>query len=106
MSLPLLKTNCIFINHCLLPGSEICDGSCNASICSLVEVDVLELSRFPCSGFDICYTSIGLGLMIVKELELKLTLGMAGGIKTEFSPDEESWGQQFKSQSDLKQGHL
>ena len=66
---------------------------------SLVEVDLLQLSWFPCPGVDICYTSIGLGLMMVKELDLKLALGMAERRKTESPPDEESWegDQRFKS---------
>ena len=44
---------------------------------SLVDVDILELSESPCSGVDIFCTSMGLGRRIVKELDLKLTLGMA-----------------------------
>ena len=44
---------------------------------NLVEVDILELSRFSCSGVGICFTSIGLVLMVVKEIDLKLTQGMA-----------------------------
>ena len=43
----------------------------------LVDVDILELSRFPCHGVGICHTSIGLVLMMVKEIYLKLTQGMA-----------------------------
>ena len=43
---------------------------------SLVEVDILELLRFPCPGVGICHASIGLGLIMVKELDQKLTLGM------------------------------
>ena len=31
---------------------------------NLVEVDILELSRFPCRGVGICQTSIGLVLMM------------------------------------------
>ena len=42
---------------------------------NLVEVDILELSRFPC--VDIFCTSIGLALMMMKEIDLKLTQGMA-----------------------------
>ena len=57
---------------------------------NLVEVDILELSRFPCRGVGICLPSIGLVLMMVKEIDLKLTLGMAERIKTESPPDEES----------------
>ena len=34
---------------------------------SLVEVDILELSRFPCPGIVICHTRIRLGLMMVKK---------------------------------------
>ena len=44
---------------------------------NLVEVDILELSRFPCQGFDIFCTSIGLVLMMMKEIDLKLTQGTA-----------------------------
>ena len=50
------------------------------------EVDILELSMFPCHGVGICHTSIGM----VKDLDLKLTLGMAERRKTESPPDEES----------------
>ena len=35
---------------------------------------------------------MGLGRQIVKELDLKLTLGMAERRLTECPPDEESWG--------------
>ena len=47
---------------------------------------------------------MGLGRQIVKESDLKLTLGMAERRKTESPPDEESWGggQRFKSRSDPK----
>ena len=41
---------------------------------SRVEVDILELSWL---GVGIFHTSIGLGLMMVKEIGLKLTLRMA-----------------------------
>ena len=41
---------------------------------NLVEVDILELSKFPCCGVDICHTSIGLGLIKVKDIDLKLKL--------------------------------
>ena len=44
---------------------------------NLVEVDILELSRFPCRSVGICHTKIGLVLMMVKEIDLKLTQGMA-----------------------------
>ena len=44
---------------------------------NLVEVDILELSRSPCRGVDIFCTSIGLVLMMMKEIDLKLTQGMA-----------------------------
>ena len=44
---------------------------------NLLEVDILELSRFPCCGVGICHTSIGLVLMMVREIYLKLTEGMA-----------------------------
>ena len=42
----------------------------------LIEVDILKLSVFPCSGVGICHTSIWLELGLVKELALKLTLGV------------------------------
>ena len=44
---------------------------------SLVDVDILELSESPGYGIDIFCTSMGLGWQIVKELDLKLTPGMA-----------------------------
>ena len=44
---------------------------------NLVEVDILELSRFPCRGVDIFCTSIILVLLMMKEINLKLTQGMA-----------------------------
>ena len=51
---------------------------------------------------------MGLGRQIVKELDLKLTLGVAERRKTESPPDEESWGggQRFKSRSDPKSPSL
>ena len=51
---------------------------------------------------------MGLGRQIVKELDLKLTLGMAERQKTESPPDEELWGggQRFKSRSDPKSPSL
>ena len=42
-----------------------------------LEVDILELSESPCSGVGIFHTSMGLGWRMVKELALKLTLGIA-----------------------------
>ena len=46
--------------------------------CSLVDVDIPELSESPLTGIDIfCTSSMGLGRRMVKELDLKLTLGMA-----------------------------
>ena len=51
---------------------------------SLGETDILELSRF--------HTSIGLMLMMSKELDQKLIVGMAERRKTESSPDEKSQG--------------
>ena len=57
---------------------------------NLVEVDILELSRFPRSGVDIFCTSIRLVLLLMKEIDLKLTLGMAERTKTESPLDEES----------------
>ena len=44
---------------------------------SLVDVDIPELSESPLPGIDIFCTSMRLGQRIVKELDLKLTLGMA-----------------------------
>ena len=44
---------------------------------SLVDVDIPELSESPGPGIDIFCASMGLGQRIVKELDLKLTLGMA-----------------------------
>ena len=61
----------------------------------LVDVDIPdipELSESPWPGFDIFCTSMGLGRQIEKELDLKLTLGMAEWRLTESPPDEESWG--------------
>ena len=70
----------------------------------LVDVDIPELSESPWPGLDIFWTSMGLGRRIVKELDLKLTLGMAERRITESPPDEESWGggEQFKSWPDPK----
>ena len=42
----------------------------------LVEVDVLELSESPWPGVGICHTNMALGRQIVKELDMKLTLGL------------------------------
>ena len=39
-------------------------------------MDILELSESLCSGVDIFFTSMGLGWQMVKELDLKLTLGL------------------------------
>ena len=70
-------------------------GSCNAASCSLVDVDIPKLSESPWPG-DIFCTSMELGRQIAKELDLKLTLGMAERQNTESPPDEESceesWG--------------
>ena len=52
-------------------------GSCNAASGSLVDVDIPEPSESPWPGIDIFCTSMGLGRWIVKELDLKLTLGIA-----------------------------
>ena len=51
---------------------------------------------------------MGLGRQMVKELDLKRTLGMAERRYTVSSPDEESWGggQGFKSWSDPKSPSL
>ena len=48
----------------------------------LVAVDILELSQFPCPGVGISHSSMRLGLITAKELNLKLTLGMAETRKT------------------------
>ena len=53
---------------------------------SLVEVDILDWFRFPCPHVGICHTSVGLGLMIVQELNT----GNAERRKTESPPDVES----------------
>ena len=50
-------------------------------------MDILKLSDFPCPGVGIWQ-----GRQMVKELELKLTLGMAERRKTESPHDEESLG--------------
>ena len=42
----------------------------------LVNVDILELTESPCSGVDIFCISMGLGRQMVKDLDLKLTLGL------------------------------
>ena len=78
-------------------------GPCNALSGSLVDVDIPELSESPWPGIDIFCTS-----MVVKELDLKLSLGMAERRYTESPPDEESWGggQQFKTRSDPKSPSL
>ena len=57
---------------------EIRGVSCNANVWQLlvVEVDILELSKFLCFGVGICHTSIRLVLMMVKEIYLRLTQGM------------------------------
>ena len=74
----------------------------------LVDVDIPKLSESPWPVFDIFWTSMGLGRQIVKELDLKLTLGMAERRKTESTPDEESWGggQRFQSRSEPKSPSL
>ena len=43
---------------------------------NLVEVDILELSESPWPAVGIFHTSMRLGRQMVKELDLKLTLGM------------------------------
>ena len=43
---------------------------------TLVEVEILELLKYALC-FGICHTSIGLVLMMVKEIDPKVTLGMA-----------------------------
>ena len=52
-------------------------GSCNAASGSLADADIPELSESPWSGIDIFCASMVLGRRIVKELYLKMTLGMA-----------------------------
>ena len=44
---------------------------------SLVDVDVPKLSETPWPGIDTLCANMGLGWRIAKELDLKLTLGMA-----------------------------
>ena len=44
---------------------------------NLANVDILELSESTLPGVGIFHTSKGLGRRMVKELDLKLTLGMA-----------------------------
>ena len=44
----------------------------------VVEVDILELGEFLGPIVGIYHTSMGLVRRMVKELDLKLTLGMAG----------------------------
>ena len=75
---------------------------------SLAEADILELLRFPCPGVGIGRTSFGMGLMMVKEFDLKLTLGIAEMRNTESSSDKESWGggQLSESLSDSKSPSL
>ena len=73
---------------------------------SLVEVDILELSMFPYHGVGICHTSTGLWMMMVKELDRNLSLGMVKMRKTESPRDEESWGGGFESRSDPKSPSL
>ena len=45
-----------------------------ASAGNLVEVDILEWSRFPCHGVGICHTSMRLVLTMVKGIDLTLNL--------------------------------
>ena len=40
-------------------------------------MDIQELPWFPCPGVGICHNRMGLGRQMDKELDLKLTLGMA-----------------------------
>ena len=54
-----------------------------------VKMDILEQSRFPCCGVGMCNSSIGLVLMMVKEIDQKLTLGMAESLRGE-EPDDAS----------------
>ena len=51
-------------------------GSCNVVSGSLVDVDIPELSESLWPSMDIFYSSMGLGRRIVKELDVKLTLGL------------------------------
>ena len=55
----------------------------------LVDVDILEPSDSPCFGADFFCTSMEMGRQMVKKLDLKLTLGMAGRRKTDQSPPDE-----------------
>ena len=61
----------------------------------LLQVNVLELSRFSWLGVGNHHIGIGLGLMMGKKLYLKLTLGMAERRYTESPPDEESMGREL-----------
>ena len=66
-------------------------------------MDILELLRFPCPVVDICHAYTGLGLVMGKELYLKLTLAMAEKRKTEPQPDKEPSGRGLISISNLGQ---
>ena len=72
------------------------------------KVDILELAEVSMSCCWHFHTSIGPGLTMVKELDVKMALEMTENRKTEPPPDEESLGrgQWFKSQSDLKPASL
>ena len=63
-----MKTAKSLKNSCISNNITPCNGK---------DVDIPELSESPWPGFDIFCTSMGLGRRIVKELDLKLTLGMA-----------------------------
>ena len=56
---------------------DLCQGLVMQASGSLVNVDIPELSESPWTGFDIFFTSMGLGRRMVEELDQKLTLGMA-----------------------------
>ena len=60
------------------------------------------------SGVDISCASMGLGRQMMKELDVKLTLGLTKRRYTESTHDEESWegDQRFKSRSDPKSTSL
>ena len=64
----------------------------------LVDVDIPKLSESPWPGIDIFCASMGLGQQIVKELDLKLALGMAEGDKLSLHMmrNHGEVGQQFK----------
>ena len=69
-----------FMKRLLKPRARAATVACHVIPASgrLVDVDILELSEFSCSGAGICCTSMGLGQQMLKELDQKLTLEMDG----------------------------